>query len=89
MKDYIKERIKKEYAYVIATKATVRKTAQKFGVSKSTVYVDLTSRLAEISLEQWSEVKKILRKNKEQWHLRGGIATKRKYARLKRGYEDD
>ena len=47
MRDYIEERAVETAIYMIETKATVRQTAKKFGVSKSTVHKDLTSRLVQ------------------------------------------
>ena len=69
MKGYIEERAIKTAEYIIETKATVRQTARKFGVSKSTVHKDVTSRLA----------RKVLDINKQERHIRGGLATKEKY----------
>ena len=66
-------------AYMIETGATVRRTAIRFGVSKSTVHKDATERLCRISPALHKEVKEILEQNKAQRHLRGGEATKRKY----------
>lgn len=65
--------------YVAATGATVRACANKYGVSKSTVHKDLTSRLKYADIQLYAEVKKILEHNKSQRHIRGGLATKRKY----------
>ncbi|MCC8073765.1 MAG: sporulation transcriptional regulator SpoIIID [Clostridiales bacterium] len=69
--------------YIIETKATVRQAAVVFGISKSTVHNDVTKRLAVINPLLCSEVKEILEENKAQRHIRGGLATKRKYERLK------
>lgn len=65
--------------YMVSRKATVRATAAAFGVSKSTVHKDLTEQLPMLSPSLYSEVRKILEENKEQRHIRGGLATKHKY----------
>ena len=69
--------------YVIETGATVRTTAQHFGISKSTVHKDLTTKLLFINRTMYLSVKEILNKNKSERHLRGGEATRRKYLRKK------
>ena len=65
--------------YIVENNATVRAAAKKFGVSKSTVHQDITAKLAQVD-----EVKAVLEKNKQERHLRGGQATRRKYAELSR-----
>lgn len=70
--------------YIIETKATVRHAAVVFGISKSTVHNDVTKRLSEINPLLCSEVKEVLEENKAQRHIRGGLATKEKYNRIKR-----
>lgn len=65
------------------TKSTVRQAAKKFGVSKSTVHKDVTNRLRELNPALAEQARKILDKNKEERHIRGGQATKEKYMRLK------
>ena len=65
--------------FMISRKATVRATAAEFGVSKSTVHKDLTEQLPKLSSSLCNEVRKILEENKEQRHIRGGLATKHKY----------
>lgn len=66
-------------AYLIENNATVRSTAGKFGISKSTVHKDITERLAEINYPLYEQVRRILDSNKAERHLRGGEATKIKY----------
>lgn len=68
--------------YIIENKSTVRAAAQKFGISKSTVHKDVSERLAKIQPKLYSEVKKILELNKLERHIRGGMATKKKYEEL-------
>lgn len=70
--------------YIIETHATVRQTAKKFGVSKSTVHKDITVRLRGINYELHQAVQQVLEINKKERHLRGGQATKEKYAKMKR-----
>ena len=71
--------------YILDNNATVRATAKKFGISKSTVHKDVSERLIKIQL--YSEVKKILEKNKQERHIRGGMATKKKYEEIARKNE--
>ena len=65
--------------YMIETNATVRQTAYKFCISKSTVHKDLQSRLPHCNPTLYIQVRVILDRNKEERHIRGGLATKRKY----------
>lgn len=65
--------------YIIETKDTVRSTARKFGVSKSTVHKEVSDRLIKINPILAKEVRKILDENKAERHIRGGMATKLKY----------
>lgn len=70
--------------YMVEHKATVRAAAAVFGVSKSTVHKDLTQRLKPLSPSLYKKVKRVLEENKEQRHIRGGLATKNKYLRVKK-----
>lgn len=79
MKDYIEERAIEIANYIIEEKATVRQTAKKFGISKSTVHKDVTDRLSQINPALASEARKVLDINKSERHIRGGLATKEKY----------
>ena len=65
--------------YIIEHKATVRQTAKVFNVSKSTAHKDVTARLMEINPELAREARKVLDVNKQERHIRGGMATKEKY----------
>ena len=65
--------------FVVETGATVRSAAQKFGISKSTVHKDITARLERQNRALYREVQRVLRTNKEERHLRGGMATRHKY----------
>ena len=79
MKDYIEERAIKIANYIMEEKATVRQTAKRFGVSKSTVHKDVTDRLAHINPALAAQARVILDINKAERHIRGGLATKEKY----------
>ena len=79
MKDYIEERAVEIAYYIIEHKATVRQTAKEFGVSKSTIYKDCTDRLEQINPTLAQSVRKVLDVNKQERHIRGGLATREKY----------
>ncbi|MCY6355472.1 sporulation transcriptional regulator SpoIIID [Clostridium sp. ZS2-4] len=82
MKDYIEERVIEVARYIIESKATIRKTAKVFGVSKSTIHKDMTERLPKINPQVAKEAKDVLDLNKSERHIRGGKATKMKYKTL-------
>ena len=65
--------------YIVENKATVRATATRFGISKSTVHKDVTQTLKTVNKSLYLDVKSVLEKNKEERHIRGGEATKKKY----------
>ena len=69
--------------YLVDNNATVRQTAIVCKVSKSTVHKDITERLSKINPVLCREAKKVLEHNKEERHIRGGIATKRKYEKMR------
>ncbi len=79
----IEDRVERLAEYVVANKATVRQTAEKFGYSKSTVHKDLTERLPQHSIMLYQEVRKVAQQNKAERHLRGGIATRKKFKEMK------
>lgn len=79
MKGIVEERAVELGEYIIAHKTTVRGAAKKFGVSKSTVHKDVSQRLKKLNPQLYIEVKHILDINKAQRHIRGGMATRRKY----------
>ena len=79
MKQNLEERACELAVYMIETGATVRATALHFGISKSTVHKALTQRLRMCNYPLYIQVRKVLDKNKEERHIRGGMATKRKY----------
>ncbi len=76
---YIEERAIRLAHYVIENKSTVREAAKKFYVSKSTVHKDIVERLQTFDRNLYLDVKRVLDTNKAERHLRGGIATRRKY----------
>lgn len=65
--------------FIVENNATVRGAAKQFGVSKSTVHKDVSQRLKYIDIGLYRDVKNVLAINKAQRHIRGGMATKRKY----------
>ncbi len=68
--------------YLVENKATVRKVASHFGISKSTVHKDITQSLKRINKELYCQAKEILDINKQERHIRGGEATKNKYKKI-------
>ncbi len=79
MKGNIEERACSVAVYIIENKATVRAAAKQFGISKSTVHKDLSERLQQFNRTLYLGVKDVLEENKSERHLRGGMATRRKY----------
>lgn len=79
MKGIVEERAVELGEYIIESGATVRSAAKKFGVSKSTVHKDVSERLKSVNPQLYREVKTILEINKAQRHIRGGMATRKKY----------
>ncbi len=79
MPDTIEERACILAVYMIETGATVRATAKHFGISKSTVHKDLQQRLIHKNPDLYASVRQVLEVNKLERHIRGGMATKRKY----------
>jgi len=80
LKDYIEERTILIAEYIVENRATIRRAAQAFGLSKSTIHKDLEERLRLISPSLFTEVRKVLSHNKAVRHLRGGEATRLKYS---------
>ncbi len=79
MSDTIEERACELAVYMIETGATVRAAARHFGISKSTVHKDLSQRLPKCNRVLYGKVREVLDMNKAQRHIRGGMATRRKY----------
>ncbi len=80
----IERRVLKAAEHIALTGATVRQTARLLGVSKSTVHKDVAVRLKTLSPALYREVMRVFAVNKAQRHLRGGEATRRRYARMRR-----
>ena len=79
MKGNMEERAAALALYLIENRTIVRAAAKKFGISKSTVHKDLSERLPVYNRTLYLQVKEILEENKAQRHIRGGLATRRKY----------
>ena len=79
LKDYIEERAVEVAEFIIENNATVRQAAKRFGISKSTIHKDCTERLQQINPALAKEVRSVLEVNKQERHIRGGMATKEKY----------
>ena len=79
MSDTIEERACALAVYMIETGATVRAAARNFGISKSTVHKDLQQRLPQYNRSLYEQVRQVLDINKQQRHIRGGLATRKKY----------
>ena len=82
MKSHIEERTINLAQYIIDNKATVRNAAKYFAISKSTVHKDITQRLPELNSVLADAARAVLNENKSERHIRGGLATKKKYNRL-------
>lgn len=81
MTDTIEKRACELAVYMIETGATVRAAARHFGISKSTVHKDITWRLKQCNYALYTQARAVLDLNKQERHIRGGMATKRKYSR--------
>jgi len=79
MTDTIEERACRLAVYIIENGATVRMAASQFGISKSTVHKDLQQRLPQCNRSLYLQVREILDLNKSERHIRGGLATRKKY----------
>ena len=79
MTDPIDKRTQEIAVFMLETGATVRRAAERFGVSKSTVHKDLTERLERVDRLLWLRVRAVLDQNKAERHLRGGEATRRRW----------
>lgn len=76
---FFAERIVEEGLYILKNKATIRQTANRFGLSKSSIHKDVSEKLKTINPSLYIQVKGVLNNNFSQRHIRGGIATKNKY----------
>ena len=79
MRTNIEERVADLAAYIVDNQTTVGAAAKQFGISKSTVHKDLTERLPRINPGLYRQVRTLLDLNKAERHIRGGLATRRKY----------
>ena len=79
MYNSIEERAADVAAYIVENKSTVRAAAKEFGISKSTVHKDITERLSRINPAMYAQVRTLLDINKAERHMRGGLATRKKY----------
>lgn len=89
MRYRIEERARELGVYVVENNSTVRAAAKQFHVSKSTVHKDLTERLERIDRQLYEQVRCVLEQNKAERHLRGGMATRRKYEALSKTIHKD
>lgn len=83
MRDHIEARVLELADYIIENNATVRNAAKVFCISKSTVHKDMRGRLQKIDPDKYDKVAQVLQYNLSERHIRGGIATKEKYRRLR------
>ncbi len=81
MKNTVELRAVELAEYIVENNATVRSAAKKFGISKSTVHMDITKRLKASNPPLYFSVRKVLDTNKAERHIRGGLATKEKYSK--------
>ncbi len=84
MWEYIDERVRAHAEYILSTGCTVRACAAHFCTSKSTVHKDVTERLCEFDPALCARVRKVLDKNLSERHIRGGIATRKKYENIRK-----
>lgn len=80
MKGIVEQRAVELAEYIIENQTTVRAAAKQFGISKSTVHIDVSQRLKKVNPELYNRVRKILDINKAERHIRGGMATKQKFS---------
>lgn len=78
-----KERVLECAHFFINNNSTVRDTSKHFSVGKSQIHLDLTTKLPQYDKDLYYKVKQLLNKNKSERHIRGGLATKNKYKKLK------
>lgn len=84
MRQEVVYRVIKEAEYIIENNATVRRTAKNFSLGKSTIHKDMVVHLKKVNSHLYREVRKILDKNKEERHIRGGESTKLKFKNCKK-----
>ncbi len=88
MRNYVDNRVILEGEFIVKTGATVRATASFFNLGKSTVHKDVTVRLKSLDKELYERVREILEINLNERHIRGGIATKKKFEREKQIFKE-
>lgn len=81
MKGIVEQRAIALAEYIVENQSTVRAAAKKFGISKSTVHMDVATRLRQLDPGLYSDVRAVLDINKAERHIRGGLATKEKYSK--------
>ena len=81
MKGIVEQRAIALAEYIVENKTTVRAAAKKFGISKSTVHMDVATRLKQLDPSLYTDVRAVLDVNKAERHIRGGLATKEKYSK--------
>ena len=81
MKGIVEQRAIALAEYIVENKSTVRAAAKKFGISKSTVHMDVATRLKLLNPSLYTDVRAVLDVNKAERHIRGGLATKEKYSK--------
>lgn len=81
------ERINAVSEYILETGCTVRACAEHFKVSKTTIHKDMRERLKKLNPARAAEVSRVLDSNREERHIRGGAATREKYARERKDME--
>mgnify|MGYP000071407979 CR=1 FL=1 len=85
MRENLEQRAEELAVYIIENRATIRAAAKHFGVSKSTVHKDITTRLKRQNAVLYAEVQAVLLRNKSERHIRGGNATRAKYEKRRSG----
>ena len=83
MSTYIIKRVLNIANHIIDTKETIRETAKKFNISKSTVHKDLQERLYQIDINKYNIIKEIMNEHIETRHIKGGESTRQLFERKK------
>ncbi len=78
-----REEIIAQAQFIVDTKSTIRSAAKRFGISRTNLHIHVTEKLEEINPMLYKEVRKVLDKNKAERHIRGGLATREKFRKLK------
>ena len=87
MKKSIKKRVEEVTDYILTTKETIRNTAKKFGISKSTVHKDIQERLKEINKDKYNQIENIFKEHIDVRHILGGESTRKKYLQIRQNSE--